>query len=258
MPAPPDHRPAPRSPGELIAILVQVVANGTTVAERVEALRLLGKQAKPSEAEVLPTVIAALGDEAVRASAASVLVSWGTRSVPRLLETLRGTSREELILRRAIIAVLGDIGPDAAAAKLYLEHLKQQKDPLSADIDRTLPRLQHGWGSLQASLVNHAIDVSLLLVAAAMPILGFRLLMPPEHQASVNWITLGVGIAGAFGAFLLGKFMGHQVAGPNRDDRYARVRYLGLIVLLGAAGSLLGLFASSFLGIGKDFLPLGK
>lgn len=160
------------SPGTVEGLRLLAIS-GDDVETRVSALVLLGKAAKPSQLQVLDTLLEVLKDPHphVSGTAAKCLLGFGNRSVPAMLRALRES--DETPYRATLIVLLGHLGPEAAAAKPMLTQLEGHPE-LGAFSTRTLARLTPGWEQLSSwlgamatewAVVASVIFAALLLIA---------------------------------------------------------------------------------------------
>lgn len=158
--------PSQLSPGTIEG-LRELAAASDDKTTRLAALHLLARLAKPSEYQVLSTLLTCLNDADgdVRQVAAQALVGFRGRAVPAMLQGLRGS--EDPQFRRRLIVLLGHIGLDAGAARPYLGSLAEDPE-LGPLVRETLPKLEPGWRHfgpwLGAQVQDWALAGSLLFL----------------------------------------------------------------------------------------------
>lgn len=234
------------APGQ-IENLRELAAFAEEVGLRVQALRALSRLAKPSEHRVLETVLNALrsAEKEVQQAAAHALLRWGSRAVPGMLEALRGAS-DDLPFQAGLILLLGQMGPEAAAARPYLAHLLRHPTlgPIAA---QTLPRLQPGLVDLLVWLARLVLDWSItasVLTAAMLVVLELSRLfrfdwLPLGQIGQRRQVALAVllcGLAGGVAVVQVSRFL-LRGSDPNRKrwcDEAAPLWALASLTLLAA------------------------
>jgi HEAT repeat protein len=112
---------------------------------RRQAARSLGELGPDAHAAVAP-LLGALGEHDLHAEAFQALVKMGKPAVPDLVEALQDRSHYQL--RLSAIAILGRLGPDAAAAVAPLSDLaeKEQYKSLRQAAQDALQKIQRRDG----------------------------------------------------------------------------------------------------------------
>lgn len=236
----------PKSVPKSVNELIHTLRYGDA-ADRRAAMAELAHRATES-AEAIPDLIAVLRDEdpSLRFDAATALACMGPAAVKPLIEAMLDA---DVDFRRAVIAALGGLGPDAAAAVPVLRAARG--DPqFAVEADAALALIQPPfWKTLRPHLVR-TLPLALLLtggvavVAGAVATLsGLADLMRPDQPLA---LTLGAAIG------LLGGFLGSLIGGITRGRAGAVV---GLLVL-GIAGYLIGVIIGGW--VGSLLGPLGR
>jgi len=201
--------------------------------ERRTALAALAAQG-PAAVPALPDLIAALrdSDAEVRERTAAVVLAIGPAAVPVLLAALLP---EDVAARRAVVRLLGLMGPDARAAAPVLT-AAQQDPQLGGDATWALGQIQG------QPLLNVRQRLAQAAPALGVVALAFVVVLV-AWLSGADAASAGISLSGRMAAActVLGAGVGCLLGGSHGG----RPGAVAGILVLGAAGGVLGLLAGS-------------
>jgi hypothetical protein len=236
---------APETRARSLTRVESLFAIDIPVEEKQQALADMQRLERPDR-DTIAAIIPMLIDEdpSLRQMAQHTLSHWGQEAVTMILQALRGTSRQDVPYRLAILEQLQRMGPSAIRAETLLRSLFDDKDVGEA-AQAALRAIRRDGADLGNRLIQTFTEVFFISLVVAGPMMALRQILPAKDLPPLG-LVIGFASLAVVGIMLARiAYAGDVIHQPHQPETNSQrwTVYAMLAITGGVIGTALALLS---------------